>query len=147
MPLRGGNGPSAKVMAQRSMDVNGGQGSGQATLVGGELNAAVTREITRIHTAGLGRGPKKAFTVHRDSVMVTIMEDVMTKAERKLIEAGDGDKVLEIRHRLQHAVADEMKEAVERLTGRRVAAFMSDSHLEPDMAAEVFVLDGPPGAS
>jgi uncharacterized protein YbcI len=133
-------------MAQRSMDVNGGIGSRQG-LVGGELNAAVTREITRIHTAGLGRGPKKAFTVHRDSVMVTIMEDVMTKAERRLIDAGDGDKVLEIRHRLQHAVADEMKEAVERLTGRRVEAFMSDSHLEPDMAAEVFVLDGPPGSA
>ena len=109
--------------------------------MGGELNAALTREITRIHTAGLGRGPKKAYTVHRDAVVVTVLQDVMTRAERALIEADDGDKVLEIRHRLQHAIADEMKAAVERVTGRTVVAFMSDSHLDPDMAVEVFVLD------
>jgi hypothetical protein len=36
-----------------------------------------------------------------------------------------------------------MKASVERLTKRRVVAFMSDNHLEPDMAVELFVLDGP----
>jgi len=38
-------------------------------------------------------------------------------------------------------------EAVERITGRQVIAFMSQSHLDPDMCAEIFVLapngDGP----
>lgn len=30
---------------------------------------------------------------------------------------------------------------VEERTGRRVAAFMSDNHIDPDFAAEVFVLE------
>ena len=35
--------------------------------------------------------------------------------------------------------------AIETLTHRRVAAFMLATHLEPDMAAEIFVLDRPVG--
>jgi uncharacterized protein YbcI len=40
-------------------------------------------------------------------------------------------------------MAEEMKAAVARLTGRRVLAFMSDNHLDPDMAIQVFILDPP----
>jgi hypothetical protein len=32
--------------------------------------------------------------------------------------------------------------AVERLTERRVRGFMSANHAQPDLAAEIFVLDG-----
>lgn len=110
---------------------------------GGELNAALTREIVRIHTANLGRGPKKSFTFHNGRVVVAVLEDVMTRAEQSLADNGEGEAVLAMRHRLQRTMADEMRESVERLTGRRVAAFMSDNHLEPDMAVEVFVLDEP----
>jgi uncharacterized protein YbcI len=38
---------------------------------------------------------------------------------------------------------DQMVEAVEELTGSKVVAFMSDSHVDPDMTAELFVLDEP----
>jgi hypothetical protein len=34
---------------------------------------------------------------------------------------------------------------VERLTGRKVLPFISGNHVEPDIAAELFILDGPPG--
>ena len=37
----------------------------------------------------------------------------------------------------------ELTRSVEQLTGRRVIALMSDNHLDPDMAVEVFILDGP----
>jgi hypothetical protein len=33
------------------------------------------------------------------------------------------------------------REAVEEATGRRVIAFMSQVHFDPDMAAEIFVLE------
>ncbi len=35
----------------------------------------------------------------------------------------------------------EMRTTVERLTGRRVAAFMSANHHEPDASVEVFLLE------
>ena len=38
----------------------------------------------------------------------------------------------------------EFREAVARLTGRRVVAFISGDQIDPDMAAELFVLDARP---
>ena len=32
---------------------------------------------------------------------------------------------------------------IEELTGRRVLAFLSQVHVEPDLAIEMFVMDGP----
>lgn len=97
----------------------------------------------RIHTASLGRGPKKSFTLHSGNVVMTILQEVMTRAEQSLAASGEGDAVLSMRRLAQRTMADEMKNAVEALTGRKVVAFMSDNHLDPDMAVEVFVLDSP----
>jgi hypothetical protein len=37
----------------------------------------------------------------------------------------------------------DFREAVERLTGRSVTAFISGNHVAPDIAAELFILDEP----
>jgi len=108
---------------------------------GGELNAALTREVVRIHTANLGRGPRKSFSLHHGNVVVTVMEESMTKAEQSLARAGNGDAVLALRRLFQGAMGEELKDSVERLTGRTVTAFLNDNHLDPDLAVEVFILD------
>ena len=112
-------------------------------LRGGELNAAVTREVIRIQSESHGRGPKKAFSVHNGNVLVTVLEEVLSPAERKLAGNGQGEAVLKIRRLYQSTVAAEMKERIEAVTGRRVTALMSENHVEPDMAVEVFILDRP----
>lgn len=114
-------------------------------LTGGELNAALTREVVRIHTASVGRGPNKSFSFHNGNVAVTILHGVFTKAEQSLVMNDHGEAVLAIRKLFQRTMAAELKVCVEELTARRVVAFMSDSHLEPDMAVEVFILDEPLG--
>jgi uncharacterized protein YbcI len=40
---------------------------------------------------------------------------------------------------------EDFTEAVERLTGRKVVAFISGNHVDPDLAVEMFILDGAPG--
>jgi uncharacterized protein YbcI len=124
------------MSGKRSKEVNG-------TLSGGELNAAVTREIVRIHTAAIGRGPKKSYSFHNGDTLITVMLEVLTRAERNLVSFGEGDTVLAVRRLSHRAMADEMTAEVERLTDRKVVAFMSDNHLDPDMAIEVFILDPP----
>ncbi|HUC08700.1 MAG TPA: Na-translocating system protein MpsC family protein [Solirubrobacterales bacterium] len=110
-------------------------------LSGGELNAAVTREVVRIHTAAIGRGPKKSYSFHNGDTLVTILLEVLTRAEQNLVAYDEGEAVLAMRQLSQRAMAAEMKAAVARLTGRRVLAFMSDNHLDPDMAVQVFILE------
>ena len=73
------------------------------------------------------------------------MHEVLTHAEKSLTETGQIDAVTNIRHLFQETMAADFREAVERLTGRKVLAFISGNHIEPDIAAALFILDGPPG--
>jgi uncharacterized protein YbcI len=110
-------------------------------LVGGELNAAIARTVVRYHAEHFGRGPTKAQAFHRDNVMVVVLEDVMTPAERSLAAAGRSDTVLRTRQLLQDLMRPYLRSTVERLTGCDVRAFMSANHIDPDLATELFVLD------
>jgi hypothetical protein len=46
-----------------------------------------------------------------------------------------------IRHLYQETMRAAFIEAVERLSGRKVIAFISGNHADPDIATELFVLD------
>lgn len=116
---------------------------GSERLSGGELNAAVTREVVRIHTAAIGRGPRKSYSFHNGDTLVTVLLEVQTRAEQTLISHGEGDAVLAMRRLSQRTMAADLKAAVSRLTEREVIAFMYDNHLDPDMAIQVFILDSP----
>lgn len=112
-------------------------------LSGGELNAAVTREVIRVQNESHGRGPRKAYSHHSGNILTTVMEDVLTPAERRLAGNGEGDAVLQMRRLHQKSMAPELKRSIEEITGCKVTAFMSDNHIEPDMAVEIFILDRP----
>jgi uncharacterized protein YbcI len=114
-------------------------------LAAGELNAAVTSALVGIHNRYLGRGPRTASTLHHGNVLVTLMYDVLTHAEKSLTRSGQISAVNHIRHLFQEAMEADFREAVERLTGRKVLAFISGDHIDPDVAAELFILDGPLG--
>jgi uncharacterized protein YbcI len=111
--------------------------------VGGELNAAITSALVGIHMSHLGRGPSSASTFHHANVLVTLMHEVMTPAERSLAGGPKAATVTVMRHHFQEVMEADYRVAVERLTGRKVLAFISGNHLDPDVATEVFLLDAP----
>lgn len=88
-----------------------------------------------------GRGPTKAKTVIGDGLVTLLLADTLTKGERKLVENGLSDRVLQLRHDYQGAMRDDLIAVVERQLERRVIAFMSQNHIDPDYAVEVFVLE------
>lgn len=110
---------------------------------GGALDAAISNAIVGLIREHVGRGPTKARTIHGGRVVLCVLEETMTKAERTLVSAGEDAFVIRMRSALQSAMRHELTAAVEGLTRRKVVAFMSASHAEPDLAAEVFVLDEP----
>jgi uncharacterized protein YbcI len=88
-----------------------------------------------------GRGPTKAHTiVNRDSVTV-ILRDTLTTGERSLVAANKTQQVLESRHAYQQVMGDELTALVERTVQRKVIAFLSANHLDPDVAVEFFLLE------
>jgi uncharacterized protein YbcI len=92
----------------------------------------------RHHT---GRGPTKAKTNLSEDCAVVILQDTLLVAERTLVDQGHGALVLDIRRKFQHAMREPLVEGVEKITGRTVAAFLSDNHLDPDIAVETFVFE------
>jgi uncharacterized protein YbcI len=112
-------------------------------LQGGELNQAITSALVGIHNRYLGRGPRSASTFYHDNVVVTLMFGVLTRAEKTLSETNRGEAVSQMRHLFQQTMDADFHAAVERLTGRKVVAFISGNDLDPDVAAAVFILDGP----
>src|SRR3954451_10791715 len=107
----------------------------------GRMASAVSNAIVRLFAEYLGRGPTKARAVVTGAAVMVILEETLTKAERKLIAGGMGASVRETRRLLQDTMRDEMVAAVEDLTGRRVVGFLSDHQLDPDIAVETFVFE------
>jgi uncharacterized protein YbcI len=107
----------------------------------GLLPSQISREIVRVHARLYGRGPTRAKTFLNDEYALCILEDVFTRAEQTLIGAGNAAQVQSTRHAFQEAVEDEFTSTVEAVTGRRVRAFVSQIHIEANLAVELFLFE------
>jgi uncharacterized protein YbcI len=112
----------------------------------GELAATISNTVVRAHARTTGRGPTKAKTTIGDNGIFVVLQDSLTRGEQSLTDAGEGAAVLDLRRRWQRIMRVELSREIEELTGRKVIGFMSDNHLDPDLAVEVFVLEPLPPA-
>ena len=88
-----------------------------------------------------GRGPNKAKATIDENMVTILLADTLTAGERTLVQRGRANRVIRLRHDYQLAMRDDLVEIVERELDRKVIAFMSQNHIDPDLAVEVFVLD------
>ena len=122
------------------------------TRADGAVLTSLSNAVVQIVREYTGRGPTKARASIRDNVVIVLMQETLLKAEHSLINDSKAGLVVEMRRSFQQTMREELSAAVERITERKVIAFMSDSHLEPDYSVEVFVLapeqpDGSQGAT
>lgn len=87
-----------------------------------------------------GRGPTHTHTTIGPDTIVVTLRDSLTRAERSLAESGQATEVLAMRRAFQTTMQADLIEAVERLSGRSVEAFLSDNLHEPDVAVEIFLM-------
>jgi uncharacterized protein YbcI len=107
----------------------------------GELAAAISDAVVKALSRTTGRGPTKAKTTLGDNGVFVVLQDSLTRGEQSLANAGEGATVLDLRRRWQSIMEAEISREIEQLTGRTVIGFMSDNHIDPDLAVEVFVLE------
>jgi uncharacterized protein YbcI len=108
----------------------------------GQLAAAISSAVVHLFSEHTGRGPTKARTTVDGELVVVVLRESMTQGERKLVDSGKHDDVLHLRRAFQDSMREDLVTVVERLTERNVQAFMSANHIDPDAAAEIFLLDG-----
>ena len=113
-------------------------------LAGGKLLAEITNRIVSLVREHYGRGPIKAKTYVLDNLIVCVLTDCgFTAIERTMMEGREPERVLEMRRDFQRMMKIRYSAMIEELTGRKVLAFLSQAHVEPDLTVEMFLMDGP----
>jgi uncharacterized protein YbcI len=107
---------------------------------GNSLHAAISDMVVRVTADYTGRGPTRARTTINGEWIFVTLSDILTKGERKLASTGRAQFVRDTRKAFQDAMRDEFVAEIGKLTGRRVTAFLSDNHIDPDVAIECFQL-------
>ena len=97
------------------------------------VTAPRTRDSDRVRVSGRETG-------------AAVLQDTLTRGEQTLADAGQGEAVLDLPRRWQMVMKKDVSREIEELTGRKVIGFMSDNHIDPDLAVEVFVLEQVPSA-
>jgi uncharacterized protein YbcI len=111
--------------------------------------SAISTEMVRIYKEQFGRGPTKTRTNWAGpDVLVVTLEETFTRAEHQLRRLGEHKELRDLRLLFQYAEIDVFCTPFERLTGRKVRAFISGIDTGADIATEIFVLhpdgyDGP----
>jgi uncharacterized protein YbcI len=105
------------------------------------VRSEISREMVRLYKDLFGRGPTAARTdFANQDLMVCTLEHSLTRAERKLAEMGEHQRLRDTRLYFQYATDEEFREVVERVLGRKVRGFISGVDTKEDIATEVFYL-------
>jgi uncharacterized protein YbcI len=113
-------------------------------LVGGRLLSAISTRFVKLLREHYGRGPIKAKTYALDDIIVVVLRGTgFTPLEKTMMDSGHPTRVVAMREEFQQMMARRYTDVIEELTDRKVRAFLSQAHIEPDLTLEVFFIDRP----
>jgi uncharacterized protein YbcI len=126
-------------------DAEGGQtDTATGPLVGGRLLSAISTRFVKLLREHYGRGPIKAKTYALDDIIVVVLRGTgFTPLEKTMMDSGHPTRVVAMREEFQQMMARRYTDAIEELTDRRVQAFLSQAHVDPEITLEVFFIDRP----
>jgi uncharacterized protein YbcI len=105
----------------------------------------ISSAMVQIYKDQFGRGPTKVRTQYAGpNTVVCVLQDTFTPAERNLQSMGEHERLRDVRMFFQYAERTRFTDPIERLTGRKVMAFISGLDTDADVAAEMFVLEPEP---
>lgn len=110
---------------------------------GGRLRNEISAAIVRLLADHFGRGAMQARTHVTGDVVVCVLGEVLTPAERTLVASGQEDAVRQMRDRFQQVMRDRFVQEIEAISGRRVRSALGDLDVTADVAVQIFLLDAP----
>ncbi|MFL5899155.1 MAG: Na-translocating system protein MpsC family protein [Solirubrobacterales bacterium] len=122
--------------------VQGSDGAADGASPFESVRAEISREMVRLYKELFGRGPTKARTEFAGpDIVICSLENTFTPAERSLAHMGEHQRLRDTRLYFQAATTDKFTDIVERVTGRKVRAFISGLDAGADVCCEVFYLE------
>ena len=116
-------------------------------LSGDDLTLAISASMVALYARHYGHDRTTGTTYINENVVVCVLEDILSTAESALVAGGDAGEVIDARVRFQEGMEDEFTAEIERLTRRRVTAFLSANQTSPGVACELFFLEAPPAST
>lgn len=107
-----------------------------------ELRRELSRRMVSLHKEFYGKGPTQTKTYLQDDTILILMRGGFTQVEETLLAGGHGNAVIQQRMAFQEVMRPKFEEMIYEVTGRTVVAFISGNHQDPDVLAELFILDG-----
>ena len=111
---------------------------------GGKLLAEISTAFVAMLREFYGRGPMRAKTYALDDIIVIVMRDSGYSAvEQTMISSGQSARVVGMREEFQEVMSGRYRSTIENLTDRKVVAYISQAHVDPEITIEMFFLDRP----
>ncbi|HVE67514.1 MAG TPA: Na-translocating system protein MpsC family protein [Solirubrobacteraceae bacterium] len=104
----------------------------------------ISNTVVHLMKEHTGKGPPKCRTYVQDELVTVLMRGGFSQVEQTLFEAGKWIDVRSGRQDVQDTLAARFIEAIEKILVRKVIAFMSASHQDPDLQVELFLLEPHP---
>src|SRR5947207_745937 len=102
----------------------------------GHRLAAASRNL-REHSRTLREYSRRLRTEAVEAGKFTALEQTMMDSD----DYDRGERVIAMREDFQRLMAERYTAMIEQLTGRKVIAFLSQAHVEPDITLEMFFVD------
>jgi uncharacterized protein YbcI len=108
----------------------------------GLMMVELSNAMVRLYKELFGRGPTKTKTSFAGpDLIVSSLEHSMTRIERHMANAGEHERLRDLRMHFQHLYEEQFVGTVEQITGRKVRAFVSGIDTKRDVSAELFYLE------
>jgi len=108
----------------------------------GLLMVELSNAMVQLYKELFGRGPTKVRSDYAGpDLLVTTLENSLTRIERTMAAAGEHERLRDLRMHFQYLGEDDFVQTVERITGRKVRAFVSGMDTRRDVATELFYLE------
>lgn len=111
----------------------------------GEQRQALLREISTnmaaIQKNAFGKGPEGAKSYLFDDLLLIVMREGLTVAEKTMLGFGRQDLVREFRQQFENEMTSRIVGMVEDMTERKVLTYQSQVMFDPDVIVELFVFD------
>jgi uncharacterized protein YbcI len=101
----------------------------------------ISNAMVRMQKEFFGKGPTKAKSYMFDDLLLVIMREGLTTAEKTMLEFGHPNQVRQFRQLFQDEMTERLTGMVQDLTGRKVVNYQSQVLFDPDMSMEIFVFD------
>lgn len=133
------NQPPSQLGTSRNGSVHRVSASNGSTQ--GRTADAISRALVGLVRTRTGRGPTKARTDLSPDLAIVTLGDWLTPAEETLLTEGRRALARQLRTALHDGMRAEAVAAVERVTGRHVAAYLTAHQHYPDLAILAFHFD------